>query len=346
MGKCIVVVDFGHGKTKISAYEKEGNKKVLTTGAIIESIDMEIDSPELLQNISSFLLQMRAGAGDMVLILPDSCEGVVSTIAEYPLGTSKEVDGMIKNNLTSLVENNTDKYYCSWRHIRNNGDGLGEFQIAAVKKSFMESMQDIADKHKLNLVSADLASNAIEGLARAVQNDEKYGPKNDKSAVAIVDVGYKSVRVVIFTKDSILKTKSFNHDLYRTDKLIYDTLGDLKQDKNVVPEYLKMNPSFTSKIMQYPNFLQTVCSDLIMQIKRSVSEGNNYKLANIYFTGGMYKMPQLVSTIKDSFGVPCYAFPIEDFVEITHGCILRENHKPYPSEDVFTASLGAIYGGF
>ena len=37
MGKCNVVIDFGNGKTKISAFEKEGNKFVLTTGAIIET---------------------------------------------------------------------------------------------------------------------------------------------------------------------------------------------------------------------------------------------------------------------------------------------------------------------
>ncbi len=345
MGKCNVVIDFGNGKTKISSYEKEGNTYVLATGAIIDTGNNSLESPELLQSISSFLLQMRAGAGNLIVALPEDGQTVVSTIADYPLGTSKEVDGMIKNNLTAIIPENADKFHYSWRHVRNTEDGLGEFQVAAVKKEFMENLQDIAAQHKLNLVSADLVSNAVENLAVLLQKNQKFAPKNNNEAMAIVEVGYKTVRVSVFTKDTILKTKSFEHDLYRMDKLIYDTLGDLRQDKNIVPEYLKMNPSFALKVKQYQGFLQSITSDIIMQIKKSIGGQNNYRLTNIYFTGGMYKMPQLVSTIKDSFGVPCYAFPMEDFVEITHGCILRENHKPYPSEEVFTASIGALFGG-
>lgn len=345
MGKCNVVIDFGNGKTKISAFEKEGNKFVLTTGAIIETGENNMESPELLQSISSFLLQMRPGAGNLILIMPENGDIVPTTVAEYPLGTNKEVDGMIKNNLSAIIPENQDKYHCSWRHVRNTEEGLGEFQIAAVKKQTMENIQDIAAQHKLNLVSADLAANAVENLAVLLQKNEKLAPKSANDAMAIVEVGYKSVRVCVFTRDAIIKTKSIGHDLYRMDKLIYDSLGDLKQDKNIVPEFLKMNASFALKVKQYQNFLQSVTSDIIMQIKRSIGGETSYRLSNIYFTGGMYKMPHLVSTVKDSFGVPCYAFPIEDYIEINHGCILRENNKPYPSEEVYTASIGALYGG-
>ena len=103
MGKCNVVIDFGNGKTKISAFEKEGNKFVLTTGAIIETGENNLESPELLQSISSFLLQMRPGAGNLILIMPENGEVVPTTVAEYPLGSNKEVDGMIKNNLSAII---------------------------------------------------------------------------------------------------------------------------------------------------------------------------------------------------------------------------------------------------
>lgn len=345
MGKCNVVIDFGNGKTKISAFEKEGNKYVLTIGAIIETGENNIESPELLQSISSFLLKMQAGAGDLIIIMPENGVVVPTTVAEYPLGTNKEVDGMIKNNLSAIIPENQEQYHYSWRHVRNTEEGLGEFQIAAVKKQTMENIQDIAAQHKLNLVSADLASNAVEGLAVLLQKNEKFAPKSANDAMAIVEVGYKTVRVSVFTRDAIIKTKAFAHDFYRMDKLIYDSLGDLKQDKNIVPEFLKMNPSFALKVRQYQNFLQSASSDIIMQIKRSIGGETSYRLTNIYFTGGMYKMPQFVTTIKESFGVPCYAFPYEEFIEINHGCILRENNKPYPSEEVFTASIGALFGG-
>ena len=209
----------------------------------------------------------------------------------------------------------------------------------------MENIQDIAAKHKLNLVSADLASNAVEGLATLLQKNERLALKNSNDAMAIVEVGYKSVRVSVFTRDTIIKTKSFGHDLYRMDKLIYDSLGDLIQDKNIVPEFLKMNPSFALKVKQYPNFLQSVTSDISMQIKRSIGSEANYRLTKIYFTGGMYKMPQLVSSVKESFNVLCHSFPVEEFITVKQGCILRENNKPYPTIEVFSSSVGALYGG-
>ena len=345
MGKCNVVIDFGNGKTKISAFKKDNDKFVLTTGAIIETGENNLESPELLQSISGFLLKMRPGAGNLILIMPENEEIVPTTVAEYPLGSNKEVNGMIENNLSALIPENRDKYHYSWRHVRNTDEGLGEFQIAAVKKQAMESIQDIAALHKLKLVSANLASCAVESLAMLLQKSEKYAPKSDNEAMAIVDVGYKTVRVSVFTRDIIIKTKAFGHDLYRMDKLIYANLGDLKNDKNIVPEYLKMNPSFALRVKQYQSFLQGVSSDIIMQIKKSIGGETRCRLTDIYFTGGMYKMPHLVSTVKESFGVPCYAFPYEDFIEINHGCILRENNKPYPSEEVYAVSVGALYGG-
>lgn len=346
MGKCIVVIDFGFGKTKIGAFEKEGNKRLLTSGAIIESVEGGIESPELMQSISSFLLKMKPGKGDLILVLPDGGNGVISSVVEYPLGSQKEVDGMIHNNISAFIPENENAYYCSWRHVRTNSDGLGEFQIAAIKKECIENIQEIAEQHKLTLRTADLAGNAVENLALLLQKNPKFALKSANETAAVIEVGYRSARVVVYTKDAILKTKSIGHDMYRMDKLICDSLGDLRQDKNIVPEYLKINPSFAMKVRQYPNFLQALTSDIIMQVKRSVSGEASYKLASIYFTGGMYKMPQLVSTVKDSFGVPCYAYPLEEIAEFTHGCIMRENNKPYPSEDVFAASVGAIYGGF
>lgn len=56
-------------------------------------------------------------------------------------------------------------------------------------------------------------------------------------------------------------------------------------------------------------------------------------------------MPQLVSEIKESFEVPCFAFPISDFIHIKENCIVHEAKKPEPIADIFAVSIGALMGG-
>lgn len=344
MGKCKVVVDFGNGKTKISGYQKEDGKQIMFTGAIIEAVEGGLESPETYQNFSNFLLKMKAGPGDLYVVLPEDEVGVFCEVAEYPISSPKELSGMIKNNLSALVNDDVTKYYHDWRQIGSPVPGQGSFQTAAVKNEYMDMIQDIAEKYKLRLTYADIATNAVEHLAGLLQKS-KHVSNSANEATAIVEVGYKSARVVVFTKDRIIRSKSIKHDLFRMDKIIYSTLGDLKNDKNIVPEFLKMNPSFAFKVSQYQSFLQLLTSEIIRQIKQAVAGEEKLKLSTIYFAGGMYKMPQLVSTIKDSFDVPCYAFPLEDFVEINHGCVQRENNRPYPSDEVFITSVGALFGG-
>lgn len=142
MGKCKVVVDFGNGKTKISGYQKEDGKQIMFTGAIIEAAEGGLESPETYQNFSNFLLKMKAGPGDLYVVLPEDEVGVFCEVAEYPISSPKELGGMIKNNLSALVNDDVTKYYHDWRQIGSPVRGQGSFQTAAVKNEYMNMIQD------------------------------------------------------------------------------------------------------------------------------------------------------------------------------------------------------------
>lgn len=345
MGKCIVVADIGQGKTKISAYQKEENKYVLFSGTVFDTPAGGLSEPELLQMIAVHLEKLEVKSGTMYAVLPADEKNVIVGEADYPMGTPKDVGNIIKNNISSVIPEDVEQFHYDWRLVEGYPSGHGHFQIVAAKNTDIELLHEIAERKRLKLTYADVTVNAIENLARLLRTDKKYGLDTPDDAVALVDVGYKTVQVVVLSKDRIISNVTLAHDLYRVDKIIMSTLGDLKNDKTVIPELLKLNPAYTQKISQYPGFLEVMISETVRTIKQAVSGENRYRLSTIYFTGGLYKMPQLVSGIKESFGVPCFAFPMADFVTMKENCVVHEAKKAAPTIDLFATTLGALMGG-
>ena len=345
MGKCIVVADFGRGKTKISAYRKEEGSWVLYSGAIFDTPIGGFSEPELLQMFSVHLDKLDVKSGVLYAVLPADEKNIVMSEADYPMGTAKEVASIVKNNLSGFLPEETEQYNYDWRLVEGYPSGQGHFQIVAVKNTDMELMHDIAERKHMKLVWADLSSNALETLAKQLRTDPKYGLITSDDAVAVVDIGHRGANIVVLSKDRIIRNAAISHDFYRMDKIIMGTIGDLKNDKTIIPELLKLNPAYVSNINQYPVFLEDAVAEIVRTIKQSVSGENRYRLNTVFFTGGLYTMPQLVREIKESFEVPCFAFPISDFVHIKENCIVHEAKKPEPTADIFAASIGALMGG-
>ncbi len=345
MGKCIVVVDFGQGKTKISAYRKEDGKMTLVSGSVFNTPQGGLSEPELLQMLSVQLEKLELGSGTIMVLLPADEKNVIVSEADYPMGTPKEVANIIKNNLSSFIPDEGEPFNYDWRLIEGYPSGHGHFQIAAIRISDIETIHEIAERKKLTLIRADISANALESAAILLRSDIKYGIATGEDAVVLIDVGHKNANVVVVSKDRIVKSQTLQHDFYRLDKLIMGTLGDMKNDKTLVPELLKLNPVYAQKISQYEGFLDSVTADIIRTIKQAVSGESRYRLNTVYFTGGLYKMPGLVGRIKESFGVPCFAYPIQEFVQFKENCIKHEAKKAIPTPDIFTASVGALMGG-
>lgn len=345
MGKCNVVIDIGFGLTKIVAFRKTDGKYELFSGAVFDTPEAGLSEPETLQSMALYLEKLVVKSGDMYVILPVDERTTICTQTEYPMGAAKDVSAIIKNNLAGLLPEDESLFCHSWRFLEKYPSGQGKYQIAATRTENMERLYDIAEKRRLNFKSADVTCNALENLACALQKDRKYGLASAEDAVVLIDVGYKTAHIVVVGKDKIIGTNVISHNLYRLDKIILSSSPDLKKDPNIVPELLKFNSSFTSKVSQYNGFIEALTTEIIRCVKQTVSGESRYHLTTVYFTGGMFKMPTLVSTIKDSFGVPCFAFPMSDFMQLNEGCIIRPNRKASPTADLFAASLGAMLGG-
>lgn len=345
MGKCCVVVDFGCGKTKIAAFKMENGKPVLYSGTVTNTPENGLSDADVVQGFALQLDKLAVKKGELVVVLPVDEKNTFAAETEYPIGNSKDVGAMIRNNLTSLISEDVDQYTHSWRLIESNSSGQGRFQVAATKTASIEALYDIAEKKGLNLTRVEIAPNVLERAGILLRRDKKYGINVQGDAVAVIDVGYSSAHITVISKDKCVSTISVPHDLYRLDKIIMGSSQDLMKDPKIIPETLKLNPSFTSKISQYNDFVENVSSEIIRNIKQAIGGEHNLHLTTIYFTGGMYKSPTLVSKVKDSFGVPCFAYPMNDFMRIGDNCISFGHRCPHPTAELFTTSLGALMGG-
>ncbi len=345
MGKCQVVVDFGRGKTKIGAYRTTNDKIELYSGAVFDTPDGGMEDESILRDFAVNIEKLAVKSGNLTVILPVDDKCVYCTEEDYPMGNAKEIGGIIRNNLPALISENTEPVYHSWRLMEAYSSGTGKFQITAVRNSLISTVYDIAEQKHLTLTKADITANAIEKTATLLRSDRKFGLFSGDDAVALVDVGARSVHTVVLTKEKIIRTVMSPHNLYRLDKIIADVSPDLKKDSHIVPEMLKFNSSYTSMVKQYRGFIEMLTSDIIRNIKQSVGGEERYHLTMVYFTGGLYKMPTLVSKIKDSFGVPCFAFPVSEFMQLNDGCISYGQNSNRPTVDLFAASLGTLTGG-
>lgn len=345
MGECIVVADFGLGRTKIGAYRKTNGKYELFSGSIFDTPEGGLQEPETFQTFSLALEKLAVKGGLLYALFPRDEKNVIRGEADYPMGSAKEIERIIKNNLSSFIPEEEDQFHYDWRLLEAYSSGQGRFQVAAVRSSYMDMLHEMAERKHLKLQYADLNENAVENLAKLLRRDSKYGISSIEDATAVVEVGHKTARIVVVTKDRVIQNETVSHNLYRLDKILAGTMGDMENDPSIYPELLKLNPSYVNKVSQYQSFLATLSTEVIRVIKQSISGENRYHLTNIYFTGGLYKIPQLVSTVKDCFNVPCFAYPLSDFLQVNDNCISRGNRKPYPTPDVFAASLGVLIGG-
>lgn len=345
MGKHQMVIDIGAGNTRISVFRRKKDVFELISGAVFTTPESGLKDEELFSNLSQFIKRVEVKRADLTVLLPEDGDNVVLDEITLPIGNKKEIGGMIQNSLPGLLKDDESLFYHSWRLCRTYSGEQGDFQVAAVRKEYMDLLYEIAEQNKAQLICTDITTNAVENLGRLICSSPKYAPTASSGAVAVVDVGCKNARITVHTKNSILRSVVVPHHLYRMDRLIHDAVQGLKNENKIHPELMKLDPAYALRVGQYGELLSQLSSEIIRHIKQAVSSDNRCSLSSIFFTGGMYKSPKLVSTVKESFEVPCYAFPIRDYMTMIDKCIHCQSDKIYPSEDVFAASVGALMGG-
>ena len=164
MGKHHMVIEIGAGNTKISAFRKEKDVFELFGGAIFHTLEAGLKDEELFSNISQFIKRAGTKKADLKILLPEDGNDVILDEITLPLGSKKELDGMVKSSLPGLLKDDESLFYHSWRLRRTYAGEQGDIQVAAVRKEYMDMLHEIAEQNKLQLVCTDIITNAVECL--------------------------------------------------------------------------------------------------------------------------------------------------------------------------------------
>lgn len=93
-----------------------------------------------------------------------------------------------------------------------------------------------------------------------------------------MDVGHRGAKIVVLSKDRIIRNVSVTHEFYRMDKIIMGTLGELKKDKEIIPELLKLNPSYAHNIITVEDPVESPIKD-INQVQVNAQVGLEFSAA-------------------------------------------------------------------
>lgn len=161
---------------------------VLYSGTVTNTPENGLSDADVVQGFALQLDKLAVKKGELVVVLPVDEKNTFAAETEYPIGNSKDVGAMIRNNLTSLISEDVDQYTHSWRLIESNSSGQGRFQVAATKTAPIEALYDIAEKKGLNLTRVEIAPNVLERAGMLLRRDKKYGINVQGDAVAVIDV--------------------------------------------------------------------------------------------------------------------------------------------------------------
>ena len=197
------------------------------------------DEQMLADSISS---SIRAGAfNSKEVILTMNANHAIIRELDFPPAKPKELDSMIKNEMYQtfhILKTDIIQYKEIGIVTNNEGETLTRYRVAAMDQAYVDAYYKVLERANLKPIAMDLNINAIEKLFAWTDsmNEKLIG----EQAVMLLDFGYSSTTVYIFTKDQPL--------FYR-----HLTIGASEID-NLLTSTFYLEPSDVRKLKESLNF--------------------------------------------------------------------------------------------
>lgn len=170
--------------------------------------------------------------------------------------------------------------------------------LAAVKKSVLEAYMDCVREVDLKPTIADVDFFAMHNIF------ELNYPEDLASAVALIDIGASSIKIVVsqegiplFTKDSSIGGANLTSEIQKHMGLSFEDAENLK-----VAGGAKERPQEVSDLMNI------MCENLAGEIKRAFdfynASSTGGPISSVILTGGSAQIPDLARVVEETTGVP------------------------------------------
>lgn len=344
MGKRSVVIDIGKFNTKICIFAQEGQKYVLQNGAIFDT-PIEAMSDEFFQRCDIFLNKLNVAGCDLYVVLTENDENY-TVETEFPVGSNKEIEKNVKERYAALSKDGAADCVYSWQAVGvPESTGQMRIMIAYAKKMHIDKIVSLAQKYKMKLKKIDLASTAIDGLARAIAKSPSVQSAAPNVMFSILDIGAASANLILFTNNSVYRVVHFPHTIYKLDEALTGNSSTIVYDKNLNRESVKMIPELVTQAPQYELYTRPLLTSLIKEFITTTDGGRKFVQGPIFVTGGLAKLPYFSQKLASDLRAQSFDFPMQDYVRIVENCIYRSNKKIYPNDEVFATALGTLIGG-
>lgn len=339
-----VVIDIGKFNTKICVFSQMGQKYSLQNGAIFDT-PIDSMSDEFFQRCDIFLSKLNVKDCELYVIFTENDENY-TVETEFPVGSNKEIEKNVKERYSALSKDGANDCYYSWQTVGTpESTGQTRIMIAYAKKHYIDKMMQLAEKYKMKFVKADLASTAIDGMARLLQKTPAVQNAAPNVMFSLLDVGAASANLILFTKDSIFRIVHFSHTIFKLDEALTGNNSTVVYDKNLNRESVKMIPELVTQVSQYEMYTRPVITNIVKEIILTTEGGRKFITGPIFMSGGLAKLPYFAPKLAGDLNTQYYDFPVRDFVDIAENCIYRSNKKIYPCDEVFVTALGTVAGG-
>ncbi len=304
-GRSETVVGLSVGTSSIKLVELKrlrGSWQLLHFGVIQLAEDIIINreiinSIAATESIKALLAQIKLG-GDVVCAALAGTSMIIKRMAvEAP--KLKDLASQTYWEAEQYLPFDVSEVVMDYHVLSRTREGSTDLVLVAVKKNDLEAYSRCIQDAGLKPQIMDVDFFALQNIF-----EENY-PGSLKEAVALVDLGASSMKIIImqnqiplFTKDSSIGGRNLTHDIQQSLNLSYVDAESLKigdQDGRSMPQELN-------------ELMAVMVENLALEIKRSLdfyqASSSGDAVSHVLLTGGCSKIRGLAKAIESFLNVP------------------------------------------
>lgn len=284
-GKTWKLIHFGLVHLPIDAIV---NREIINSIAVVESLKILLDQIKLKKKFVC-----TAMSGSAVIIKRMALD--VPNMKELQDQVFWEAEQYIPFDVAEVVMD---------YHLLSRGkDSQADVLLVAVKKSVLEGYMHCCDEAGLKARVVDVDFFALQHLW-----ENNYPGKNDGEAVALIDLGASSIKLVvvqnnipIFTKDSNLGGLNLTREIEKNLNLSFSDA-----------EALKLSAQTGTVPQEVHDLMQIMCENFALDIRKTLdfysASSIGAPVSSILLAGGSAKIPNLSAIIEERVGIPTQQF--------------------------------------
>jgi len=302
-GQTAVGLSIGTSAIKLVELKKDGKAWRLLHFGIVQLpedviVNREIANPiAVTESIKTLVSQIKLKNSSICTSLSGTSLLIKRMNLEVP--NLREMQEQVFWEAEQYLPFDISEVIMDYQVLSRTKEGRSDVLFVAVKKSVLETYITCIEDAGLKAKIVDVDFFSLQNLL------EVNYPLNPAEAIAVVDIGSSSLKIVVvhvgvpvFTKDSAIGGRNLTAEIQKNMNLSYVDAETLK----VGGEHGGNTPQEVSDLMHI------MCENFASEIKKAVDYYNasavGAPIAYILLTGGSAKVPGLSKVVEDTLGVP------------------------------------------